>query len=535
MASVLKGDKLDLRDRHDREREELKKLFPARFLNFKTWLDTEASPESSISFRYSASGASAAPANNMDDKPYEPRDIRSFTPSAWNKGGVAYRAKSGREAKFIDYGKKIVMSAKCGDDAILAALQLANQKWGGAVINGMDEYKRTCVELAVKHNLKISNPDIAKEMEEGKKRMTQQQKTTQTGTQDRKEIFTRYAEAVGAERFRITVTEFTEGGTKAFIHDRQNGSYEGKTRDGIIDAIPKFAAYIRYGKNVIVTPISPDKHHILVDDLTPDKLKQLKDDGYSPACVIESSPKNYQAVITIPSLEGDSKKDREAANKLTKNLNVKYGDPKLSGSVHGHRLPPFQNQKPKHRREDGTFPDTALIEANGGICKKARAELQSIHSALKEAEKKTRMADERRKNSTLYSTGDPGGAYWAHYRDIAAKFTGGVVDYSRVDAMIGVRMRITGYSQGEVAGAIASNAAAMRRENMTHEAFAAKYGNRDWSRYASETVDKYVFGARGMVQFEKALDYRPFYMRLEGRDPYKEQYESNEKKQRRGR
>jgi hypothetical protein len=53
---------------------------------------------------------------------------------------------------------------------------------------------------------------------------------------------------------------------------------------------------------------------------------------------------------------------------------------------------------------------------------------------------------------------------------------------------------------------------------MSAEAFEAKYRNRDWKRYASETTDKYVFGARGAVQFEKALDYRPLYMRLEGRD-----------------
>jgi hypothetical protein len=104
------------------------------------------------------------------------------------------------------------------------------------------------------------------------------------------------------------------------------------------------------------------------------------------ACVIESSPENYQAIITIPSVEGDSQKDREAANRLTKELNVRYGDPKLSDSVHGHRLPPFPNRKPKHQRSDGTFPDTALIEENGGFCEKARARLESINASLKGAD-----------------------------------------------------------------------------------------------------------------------------------------------------
>jgi hypothetical protein len=63
---------------------------------------------------------------------------------------------------------------------------------------------------------------------------------------------------------------------------------------------------------------------------------------------------------------------------------------------------------------------------------------------------------------------------------------------------------------------------------MTHEAFEGKYGNRDWRRYAAETTEKYVFGPRGTIQFEKALDYRPLYMKLEGRDALREIRETRE-------
>ena len=173
MAALQQAAKLDLYDSHSREREELKKLYPVRFPNFKTWLEMQAAPESSISFRYSKnavmwsaeeSGASVA------------ADLRAFIPVAWNKGGVAYGMKNDdknssqpQNALFVDYGKKIVLSENCGDDAILAALQLANQKWGGAEINGTDEYKRLCVKVGIMHNLKISNPDLAAEVEEGKK------------------------------------------------------------------------------------------------------------------------------------------------------------------------------------------------------------------------------------------------------------------------------------------------------------------------------------------------------------------------------
>jgi hypothetical protein len=79
-------------------------------------------------------------------------------------------------------------------------------------------------------------------------------------------------------------------------------------------------------------------------------------------------------------------------------------------------------------------------------------------------------------------------------------------------------MRATDYSPGEIQSAIEHNAPAMRHESMEQNDFDAKYRHRDWKRYAAETVEKYVFGPRGAVQFEKALDYRPYYMRLEGRD-----------------
>ncbi|MDR3231198.1 MAG: relaxase/mobilization nuclease domain-containing protein, partial [Synergistaceae bacterium] len=538
LAASQQAEKLNLRDRHYHERSEMKKRFPARFVNFKKWLETrEENQEAFISFRYPDNGAISG-ADAQISLP--PPDIRAFTPSIQNKGGVAYSRADAPEAEFIDYGKKIVLAGKCGDEAILAALQLANQKWGGAVINGTEKYKQKCVQLAAKYNLKLSNPELAREVEAIRQRMLERMERQEAADieyekSDKESTFIRYADAVGAERFRILVTEFTEGGTKAFIYDRKNGGREGKTQEEILGAIPKFSACAREQKNIIVTPLSPDKHHILIDDLTKEKLQQLRDDGYSPACVIESSPGNFQAIITVPSVEGDAEKDRIAANRLTKELNLKYGDPKLSGSVHGHRLPPFPNCKPKHRREDGSYPETTLIEANGGVCEKARQELETIHISLKEAGERARKAMETREAGKHRTAGyikgtNPGSAYWAHYRDIISKQKG-EPDYSRIDAMIGTRMKVTDHTRDEVRSALENNAPAMRRETMSAEEFTAKYRNRDWRRYAEETTENYVFGPRGTIQFEKALDYRPLYMRIEGR----ENNERQDKKQSRGR
>jgi hypothetical protein len=252
LAASQQAEKLNLRDRHKHERDLMKKRYPTRFINFKRWLETrEENQEAFISFRYPDNGVISGTDEGISSLP---SDLRAFTPLIWNKGGVAYFRTDSCEAEFIDYGKKIVLAEKCGDEAILAALQLANQKWGGAVITGTEEYKQKCVELAARHNLKISNPELAREVEAARKDMTQipqkqeageieQEKSDQLSQLNEKSIFIRYADAVGAERFRVVVTEFKESGTQAFLFDKKNGGYEGKTREEILDAIPKFAAY----------------------------------------------------------------------------------------------------------------------------------------------------------------------------------------------------------------------------------------------------------------------------------------------------
>jgi hypothetical protein len=211
-----------------------------------------------------------------------------------------------------------------------------------------------------------------------------------------------------------------------------------------------------------------------------------------------------------------SEEYKRACVELAIEHNLKIYNPDLARQVEEGR------KRMTHRRDDGTYPDTALIEANGGICEKARQELEAIHTSLKEAEERAKRRNERTKNvsegrSVETGANDPNGAYWIHCRDIAAKFTG-TTDYSRIDGMVGVRMRVTGYSREQIREAIENNAPTMRRESMTEQEFEAKYKNKDWPRYAKETTDNFVFGLRGLSQYESARKYRPRLMKLEGRD-----------------
>jgi predicted secreted acid phosphatase len=63
----------------------------------------------------------------------------------------------------------------------------------------------------------------------------------------------------------------------------------------------------------------------------------------------------------------------------------------------------------------------------------------------------------------------------------------------------------------------------MRKETMSAADWSAKYRGRDWSRFAKETVEKFVFGPRGAEQYSQAEAYRLYYMKLENRNLAEEQ------------
>lgn len=521
MAYAQQKERLAMREEHWRAVDELKSHYLKRFPSYKKWLADQNNEELYAVYRYPGQSLLTPVQSGVFERRPRSMDLKNYSPK---KGGscVAYCREGAFTADFSDMGKRILLNeATLDKTSVVAALQLANQKWGATKITGNDDYKELCVAAAVEYNLKISNPDLAAEVERRRKIMLEkrQDQGNKARIEMRTESFMRYAQAVGAERFRIIVTDFQADGVKAFVFDRYKGGGDGKSAVELSGDIPRLDALEqKQHQNINVVPISVSRHHILIDDMSAEKLRQLKGDGYSPACVIESSPGNFQAILTVASVEGDTQKDRLAANRLTKELNEKYGDPRLSGAVHAHRLPPFGNYKPKHRDPDGKFPATRLVEAEGGLCRQAFGKLQQLHAEILAFEAKIEREKALRVeflDSASIGTGDPNEAYWVHYRDIASRH--GVSDYSVMDAMIGTRMRVTGFSSGEIQMSIEENAPKMRHENMSAEDFIEKYQYRDWKRFAKETTQKFVFGARGERQFAAAEPYRRHYLKLEGR------------------
>lgn len=61
---------------------------------------------------------------------------------------------------FTDHGDKVEIARWKDREAVLAAMQVASQKWGSLTINGTDSYKAIAVELAAEHGFKITNPEL---------------------------------------------------------------------------------------------------------------------------------------------------------------------------------------------------------------------------------------------------------------------------------------------------------------------------------------------------------------------------------------
>lgn len=505
MRSVVASDqakaKAELRERQRREREALATRFPT-WPDYEDWLARYFSAEDAADYRYRGHDPQLIEGDG-DDVP-QPRDIRAFMAEV-QASAVVYRraAAGGGEAgvSFVDRGRQIDVHEWRDQAAALAAMQLGVQKWGKVRLTGNDDYKRMCVELAVEHGIQVSNPELQDMIAAERARRAKAREEARQAPQ--LTHFKQYHEAVGADRYRVTAIRLRENGTKsAFVLDKRGSSSVGFTTREIAWRMGEMQRLELRGENLYYTPLSGKRHHILIDDLSADKLQRFLGDGYKPAVLIESSPGNYQAVLNVPKLVLPNEQD--VANRLCRVLNQRYGDPNLSGAIHPHRAPGFTNRKPERQRADGSFPEVRLAYAEARECSKALVDAAVIARELDQMA----QAAKAQAPSPAYAAA-PGGSpmtelYAVHRQDILNRQAGGHIDLSRVDAMVAVRLRLTGHDQAEIAAMLETCAPAVRQ---TTE-------GRNWHDYAQRTA-RYAFGAEGSRAAARQEHYRDQFLMLE--------------------
>lgn len=305
--------------------------------------------------------------------------------------------------------------------------------------------------------------------------------TGEEKTMDRKEIFTKFAAALGADRYRITskLDAPAPGMTQDEI-DRSSFVF-GKKEDvaaGIItqqdpsrgfttlemqEWMPKIEAYgDKSDRGTYVTPLAKGVHFVVVDDIkTPEQLQAVQ--GLSPAYIGESSKGSFQAVLKIHATANPANA-RDAAKAVTAELNRLYGDPAVRNGSQPFRLPGFENHKPKHR-ENNASPLVTMHHAENVFSGKT----QVIYDNYV---KKLELENQKQAKIPAQPQAQPQGApsqevgawskkgvrfidlYGIHAKDAIQSMqrnglqapTGRNLDYA-----VGIRLRACGYSEAETA------------------------------------------------------------------------------------
>lgn len=82
---------------------------------------------------------------------------------------------SGKQAvAFTDHGDKVEINTWKDHEAVLAAMQVASQKWGSLTISGTESYKSLAIELAAEHGFKITNPELQEKLVAANERIARQ-------------------------------------------------------------------------------------------------------------------------------------------------------------------------------------------------------------------------------------------------------------------------------------------------------------------------------------------------------------------------
>ncbi|MFL9903334.1 DNA-primase RepB domain-containing protein [Paraburkholderia fungorum] len=520
LAAEQAAEKAALQERHRQERARLREQF-SPYPDLEQWLRQRKHPELAEEWRLRASEPQRIEGDRSE--PPTPRDIRAYAPEVVGKQVHYTRVEAaggGGGVSFVDNGKSIDIHHWRSRETTLAALQLSAQKWGSFQVSGNSEYKAMCVALAAEHGFKISNPELQEGIQRERERMKQER--TQAMKPEQLKAFDAYHAAVGADRYRVTAIKMREDGSRqAFVLGKREGITDGFRPEQIAQRAREMMRLEARGENIYYTPLSDSRHHILIDDMDRERLEKLVQDGFKPAVVLESSPGNYQAIITVQKL--GTSHDKDVGNRLAERLNREYGDPKLSGCIHPHRAPGYQNRKPKHQRDDGTYPDVRLLKAERRDCVKAMALSSQIDAEYRDwnVSEKAPEATQPKTLPPPFPTLDAAparavDAYQRHHHDVLNRQRGGEIDLSRVDSMIAVRMRVTGHSQHDIEGALRQCAPASR----------PKDEGRDWNDYAQRTA-RYAYSATGDRQAAELGKYRQLWEKLEGR----EQVQAQEKQQ----
>jgi hypothetical protein len=158
-----------LKEKHKGERETFR-IQSASFMSYEGWLRSQNLTEEAEKWRHRKNKRILLlemPDGTAEKARQGNIELSGFSMTVTRQGVKFASQDNPKAVAFIDVGR-VIKVYKQDADTLLAALRLAQEKWGGVRINGTDEYKRKCAQIAARNGIRVSNPelsDIVKEFE----------------------------------------------------------------------------------------------------------------------------------------------------------------------------------------------------------------------------------------------------------------------------------------------------------------------------------------------------------------------------------
>lgn len=142
------------------------------------------------------------------------------------------------------------------------------------------------------------------------------------------------------------------------------------------------------GRNIYIRP-SGEHRLTLIDDIGWRTVGRLKEEGFQPALIVETSPGNFQAW-----LDHGEVLTKELSTFVARILARRFlGDPASADWRHYGRLAGFTNRKEKYRRANGLYPFVLLHEASGRTYRQASKFLSEVKKMFEEKKKRQMLTN----------------------------------------------------------------------------------------------------------------------------------------------
>ena len=497
LAAQQVAEKLNLKSSHQNQRMALKVQFSG-FPDFESWLRQGQFVDDADAWRYRHSQwprFKAAPSGSDTVSTIAPtRDIRAFQAHALGNE-VQYskvQAIVGLQmVAFIDRGNHIDICDDLDDDAIVAAMQLAGQKWGAFEIEGDAVFQQRCIELAAQNGIFLANPELQAPLAAAREKLRRDNEEAGRWTPMQKAL-TPYVLAMQAPRYLIRASHVRGNGPN--IIGRMisaDGNQNGTTVADLIQHELRMLDESRGGsplkQDKTIQAVFDDKMTLRITGVSVKQLRALQQAGFEARVVLEVEPSLFELLLTVPVT--DLEHASQAIAKFGNLMKFQYGvqvEACGQGGV-GHAMPGSACERYPHH----------IVNVRSSVrqdCAKATDMINALDFGLSRVTQEIKNRDDVHQNGHFGLSDDATFesaemAFAIHRADICKHAQGRSMDTSRIDAQAALRLKMTGHERKDVE-------AALIQCSPQH---AIEKTQRDWALYAKRATD-FAWGPAGQRQ-----------------------------------